>query len=77
MRRKQRPDLWWNQGCLKALQLLLIRKLHVVGIVAIVIAFLQVRRIPLLSESLKSHRKPFLAAIRSDNQHVAVLHHQT
>jgi len=40
-RKKQRPDLWWNQGCLKALQLLLIRKLHVVGIVAIVIAFLQ------------------------------------
>lgn len=41
--RKQRPDLWWNQGCLKALQLLLIRKLHVVGIVAIVIAFFQVK----------------------------------
>lgn len=48
--RKQRPDLWWNQGCLKALQHLLIRKLHVVGIVAIVIAFLQVcARIPRLS----------------------------
>lgn len=49
--RKQRPELWWNQGCLKALQLLLIRKLHVVGIVAIVIAFLQVStKIPCLSK---------------------------
>lgn len=40
--RKQRPDLWWNQGCLSALQQLMIRKLHVVGIVAIVVAFFQV-----------------------------------
>lgn len=40
--RKQRPELWWNQGCSKALHQLLIEKLHVVGIVAIVIAFFQV-----------------------------------
>jgi len=40
--RKQRPELWWSQGCSKAIQMLLIQKLHVVGIVAIVIAFFQV-----------------------------------
>lgn len=40
-RKKQRPELWWNQGCSKALHQLLIEKLHVVGIVAIVIAFFQ------------------------------------
>ncbi|CRK90769.1 CLUMA_CG004461, isoform A [Clunio marinus] len=40
-RKKQRPDLWWNHGCAKALQNLLVQKLHVVGIAAIVIAFFQ------------------------------------
>jgi hypothetical protein len=34
--------LWWNTGCSKALHQLLIQKLHVVGIVAIVVAFFQV-----------------------------------
>jgi hypothetical protein len=43
--RQQRPELWWSQGCSKALHQLLIQKLHVVGIVAIVIAFFQVRMI--------------------------------
>ncbi|KAG5682774.1 hypothetical protein PVAND_012106 [Polypedilum vanderplanki] len=40
-RKKQRPDLWWSQSCSKAIQMLLIQKLHVVGIAAIVIAFFQ------------------------------------
>lgn len=56
--RKQRPDFWWNQGCSKALQLLLVRKLHVVGIVAIVIAFLQVNVLIELTEI------PFLSQLR-------------
>lgn len=40
--RKQRPDMFWNQGCAKALQMKIIQNLHVIGIVAIVIAFFQV-----------------------------------
>ena len=75
--RKQRPDLWWNQGCLKALQLLLIRKLHVVGIVAIVIAFLQVSSNSFLINETWSIKRPFFPAIWFNHQHAFVLHHQT
>lgn len=34
--------MFWNQGCAKALQMKIIQNLHVIGIVAIVIAFFQV-----------------------------------
>lgn len=40
--RKQRPEMFWTQGCAKALQMKIIQNLHVIGIVAIVIAFFQV-----------------------------------
>lgn len=74
--RKQRPDLWWNQGCLKALQHLLIRKLHVVGIVAIVIAFLQVNwNSIVINAAFTLKYVNYFPAIRFDYQHAAVLHY--
>jgi len=35
------PSLWWSHGCLDAIQMWLVHRLHVVGAVGLVIAFIQ------------------------------------
>jgi tetraspanin-9 len=40
-RKKGDPKYWWHNGCAESLRLWFIQRLHVVGIVGIVIAFLQ------------------------------------
>lgn len=41
--RSQNPSLWWDRGCTDVLQSWIVHRLCVVGTVAFVIAFLQVR----------------------------------
>lgn len=36
------PSLWWSHGCLDAIQMWVLHRLHVVGAVGLVIAFIQV-----------------------------------
>lgn len=36
------PALWWSHGCLDAIQMWVLHRLHVVGAVGLVIAFIQV-----------------------------------
>lgn len=36
------PSLWWSHGCLEAIQMWMLHRLHVVGAVGLVIAFIQV-----------------------------------
>lgn len=36
------PSIWWDKGCGEAFQLWLVQRLHVVGSIGLVIAFLQV-----------------------------------
>lgn len=36
------PALWWSHGCLDAIQMWMVHRLHVVGVVGLVIAFIQV-----------------------------------
>lgn len=36
------PTLWWSRGCTEVFQMWLVQRLHVVGTVGLVIAFLQV-----------------------------------
>lgn len=40
--RSQDPGQWWDRGCADVLQVWIVRRLCVVGTVALVIAFLQV-----------------------------------
>jgi len=35
------PSLWWSHGCLDAIQMWLLHRLHVVGAVGLIIAFIQ------------------------------------
>uniref|UniRef100_A0A6B2EJA5 Tetraspanin n=1 Tax=Phlebotomus kandelakii TaxID=1109342 RepID=A0A6B2EJA5_9DIPT len=39
--RSKDPSLWWDKGCAQTLQMWFIQRLHVVGTVGLVIAFLQ------------------------------------
>lgn len=43
--RSQNPSLWWDRGCTDVLQSWIVHRLCVVGTVALVIAFLQVRNV--------------------------------
>lgn len=42
--RSHNPGMWWDHGCADVLHVWIMRRLCVVGTVALVIAFLQVRR---------------------------------
>lgn len=69
------PSLLWDKSCGQILQMWFVQRLHVVGTVGLVIAFLQVRWWRFVVLKL-SHDPLVLAAIRSDIVDVTVLYGQ-
>lgn len=73
-------DLWYSNGCSEQVLMWFIQRLHIVGVVGLAVAFIQVIKEP-MSALKPQNRVPvkrlvFVAALRFDLFDAAVLHRQ-